>query len=65
VTGVQTCALPISGVELAGLILVSADYSAAPRDPFFSVIVSHEMAHQWFYATVGSDPVWEPWLDEA
>jgi hypothetical protein len=55
----------VAGVELAGLILVSADYAAAPRDPFFSVIVSHEMAHQWFYATVGSDPVWEPWLDEA
>lgn len=26
--------------------------------------VSHEVAHQWFYAAIGSDPYKEPWLDE-
>lgn len=26
--------------------------------------VSHEIGHQWFYATVGSDEYMEPWLDE-
>ncbi len=55
----------VAGVECSGLFLVSADYAAAPRERFFTVIVSHEMAHQWFYAVVGSDPVQEPWLDEA
>jgi len=29
------------------------------------VIISHETAHEWFYASVGSDPMEEPWLDEA
>jgi hypothetical protein len=28
-------------------------------------VVSHEVAHQWFYALVGSDQLREPWLDEA
>jgi hypothetical protein len=35
-------------------------------DRWFSVryVVSHEVAHQWFYAIVGSDQIREPWLDE-
>jgi hypothetical protein len=28
-------------------------------------VVYHEVAHQWFYAQVGSDQQREPWLDEA
>lgn len=27
--------------------------------------VAHEVAHQWWYNVVGSDPVAHPWLDEA
>ncbi|MDE7425818.1 MAG: Ig-like domain-containing protein [Lachnospiraceae bacterium] len=26
--------------------------------------LTHEVAHQWFYGTVGNDPYKEPWLDE-
>ncbi|MCX6100898.1 MAG: M1 family aminopeptidase, partial [Candidatus Bipolaricaulota bacterium] len=54
-----------AGVEFSGLFLVSGANAANPQDPFFDVIVSHEMAHQWFYAAVGNDPTEEPWLDEA
>ncbi len=54
-----------AGVECTGLFLVAAASAANPRDPFFDVIVSHEMAHQWFYAAVGNDPIEEPWLDES
>lgn len=54
----------VAGVEFDGLILVSASYARAPSDPFYDIIVSHEMAHEWFYAAVGNDPVAEPWLDE-
>ncbi len=54
-----------AGVECSGLFLVASANAAAPRDPFFDIIVSHEMAHQWFYALLGSDPTEEPWLDEA
>jgi hypothetical protein len=28
-------------------------------------LVTHEIAHQWFYATVGNDQTSEPWADEA
>jgi aminopeptidase N len=27
--------------------------------------VVHEVAHQWFYSTVGNDQLDEPWLDES
>lgn len=27
--------------------------------------VAHEVAHQWFYATIGNDQFSEPWLDES
>jgi len=53
------------GVEFSGLILLSADYSAGWRQDIYSILVSHEMAHQWFYAAVGNDPVSEAWLDES
>lgn len=54
----------IGGVELTGLVLLSETYTGAPYDPFFDILVSHELAHEWFYAAVGNDPVETPWLDE-
>jgi len=54
-----------AGVEFSGLILVSSVYAEAPDDVFYDIIVSHEMAHQWFYAGVGSDITEDPWLDES
>jgi aminopeptidase N len=54
-----------AGVEFSGLILVSSDYAEDPSDAFYDVIVSHEMAHQWFYAGVGNDVIEDPWLDES
>jgi aminopeptidase N len=54
-----------AGVEFSGLILVSSLYTQNPRDLFFSIIISHEMAHQWFYAGVGNDVSEHPWLDES
>jgi len=54
-----------AGVEFSGLILIGSQYAERPADPFFSVIISHEMGHQWFYAGVGSDVSEHPWLDES
>ncbi|MEN6368478.1 MAG: M1 family aminopeptidase [Thermotogota bacterium] len=54
----------IGGVELTGLVLLSEAYTAALYDLFFDILVSHELAHEWFYAAVGNDPVETPWLDE-
>lgn len=54
----------IGGVELSGLVLLSERYTADPYDLFFDILVSHEVAHEWFYAAVGNDPFATPWLDE-
>ena len=54
-----------AGVEFSGLLLVSSAYAQRPLETFFQIIVSHEMAHQWFYAGVGSDVTEDPWLDES
>ncbi len=54
-----------AGVEFAGLFLVSNMYGKMPVSPYFEIVVTHELAHQWFYAAVGNDPHDEPWLDEA
>jgi hypothetical protein len=32
---------------------------------YFEWITAHEVAHQWWYGIVGSDPIREPWLDES
>lgn len=53
-----------AGVEFSGVILVASSYALRPFDPFYDIIVSHEMAHQWFYAVVGNNPSASPWLDE-
>lgn len=54
-----------AGVEFSGLILIASAYAANPDDVFYDIIVSHEMAHQWFYAGVGSDVTESPWVDES
>lgn len=55
----------VAGVEYPGLLLIAEDYCERPADTFFDIIVAHEVAHQWWYAVVGSDVIEEPWLDEA
>jgi hypothetical protein len=42
-------------VEIAGL----------PARVLLESALAHEVGHQWFYNTVGSDQVDEPWMDEA
>jgi len=53
-----------AGIEFSGLILLAASYAQRAFEPFYDILVSHEMAHQWFYAAVGTDPAVHPWLDE-
>ncbi len=62
---VETPLQQAAGVESSGLFLVAASYAADPAALFYDIIVSHETAHQWFYAAVGNDPVEAPWLDES
>ena len=61
-----------SAMEYSGIILMGTpdveDKTALDEDANFSSLssrIAHEIAHQWFYGVVGSDPYKEPWMDEA
>jgi len=47
------------GIEYPGSVL----YGDAPPDELLP-LVTHELAHQWFYGLVGNDQAASPWLDE-
>lgn len=53
-----------AGVEYPGLILIGGFLYDNTSDPFFSLTVAHEVAHQWWYNVVGNDVFDSPWLDE-
>lgn len=69
----------LGGMEYPGVVFVSSasgSFSGLPllpdlvsysglEDARSRYVVGHELAHQWWYASVGSDQVEEPWLDEA
>lgn len=55
--------LEYRGMEYPGLDLLGIDlYRERQEDLEF--LIAHEVAHQWWYNLVGSDPVRLPWLDE-
>ena len=49
------------GMESPGLIWIPSGVGSS-RLPY---LISHETAHQWFYATVGNDQANQPFADEA
>jgi hypothetical protein len=54
----------IAGMEYPGLVTsIPTVPTRKGQGPAVNVVV-HELAHQWWYATVGNDQVKEPWLDE-
>jgi aminopeptidase N len=69
----------LGGMEYPGIVFVSAPSGAVEDVPLLPdllryagfddaasrYVIGHEVAHQWWYATVGNDQVREPWLDEA
>lgn len=55
------------GMEYPGIIMNNASsyYQGTLKDAWgLSSVVSHEIAHQWFYSTVGNREYTEGWLDE-
>ena len=58
----------LDGMEYDGLYFLSDGfynlYQGQPGE-YLVAIATHETAHQWWYASVGSDQALEPWLDEA
>ncbi|HEX2294046.1 MAG TPA: M1 family metallopeptidase [Actinomycetota bacterium] len=69
----------LGGMEYPGVVFVSSasePFSGLPLIPDLvsysgfddarsRYVVGHEVAHQWWYASVGTNQVEEPWLDEA
>ena len=60
------------GIEYPGMTGITlsvydpdAEVAGLPSRVLIESVVAHEVAHQWFYNTVGNDQVDEPWLDEA
>lgn len=56
-----------AGVEYPGVFLIDdSQYEINAESPFLlGIVVSHEAAHQWWYAVVGNDVLEDPWQDEA
>ncbi|MCY4464199.1 MAG: M1 family aminopeptidase [Chloroflexi bacterium] len=56
------------GMEFTGLVYVGSawfyGFDGSPKN-YLTLIAVHEIAHQWWYARVGSDSALNPWLDEA
>ena len=55
---------PVGGMEYPSLIMIASQVLKQGGQTVQQV-VSHEVAHQWWYAVVGSDPAYQPWQDEA
>ncbi len=56
------------GMEFSTVVFVSQDwFESWTGDPasFLTIITAHEVAHQWWYASVANDQAQAPWLDEA
>ena len=66
-TELDVVATPTSagGIEYPGVIAIASSFYGDPDYYYFGVVVTHEMAHQWWYGLVGSDQLDEPWMDEA
>ncbi len=58
--------LDSTGMTYPDLILINRTLAANPDpDGGMSIVIAHEIAHQWFYGLVGNDQYEEPWLDES
>ena len=56
---------PFGGMEYPGLVLVQSAQYAKDQEQSLETVIVHEVAHQWWYAVVGSDQYYQPWQDEA
>ena len=56
---------PYGGMEYPGLVLIQKSVYEADSEQSLETLIAHEVAHQWWYAVVGSDQYYQPWQDEA
>ena len=62
---VCSAAFAIGAMEYPCMAMVDETYFHSGREDSLELVIAHETAHQWFYQLVGSDPVNQPWQDEA
>ena len=58
----------LHNMEMDGMVLLSSkiiDFYDNTAENNLTILVPHELAHQWFFSQVGNDQAMEPWLDEA
>jgi hypothetical protein len=61
---IAPAALSYRGMEYPQVSLLGVELYDKYRDDL-ETLAAHEIAHQWWYQLVHSDPVRTPWLDEA
>jgi len=63
----QALGMEYSSATVIALALYdpNKEVSGLPSPIMLESTVAHEVAHEWFYSTVGNDQIDEPWLDEA
>ena len=44
---------------------IAMEHTALIMTPPTDYVVTHELAHEWWYALIGDDQARDPWLDEA
>lgn len=54
---------PFGGMEYPGYIMLETEMCRTGGQEL-EIAVAHEVAHQWWYAVVGSDSYYDPWQDE-
>lgn len=58
----------LHNMEMDGMVLLSNKiidfYDGTPLNNL-TILIPHELSHQWFYSLVGNDQALEPWLDES
>jgi hypothetical protein len=57
----------LHNMEMDGMVMISSkviDFYDGTAENNLTILVPHELAHQWFYSQVGNDQAMEPWLDE-
>ncbi len=73
-TSLTLVSIPFSafGLEFPAIILnarrlydLSQVFSGISASVLLESTTAHEVAHQWFYSSVGNDQIMEPWIDEA
>ncbi len=55
----------IGGYEFPGMVFVEDAARVSQSRSSYDFLLTHEIAHQWWYGFVGNHTIEEPWLDES